>query len=117
MEVVSEWIDVVNDVLWTYLLIVLLLGCAIWFTIKSRFVQFRMLKEMIRLLGDSTIKHDEHKKQISSFQAFAVSLASRVGTGNFAGVVTAIAIGGLVSFFWMCVMVLLGDSMLFVQSL
>ena len=72
----------------------MLLGCAIWFSVKTRFVQFRMLGEMIRLLGDSTAKINGHEKHISSFQAFTISLASRVGTGNLAGVATALTVGG-----------------------
>lgn len=60
-----------------------------------------MLKEMVRLLGDSTGKHTPGEKHISSFQAFAVSLASRVGTGNLAGVATAIVVGGPGAVFWM----------------
>ena len=84
MELLNNWINGVNDILWSYILIIMLLGCAVWFTIKSRFVQFRMIGEMIRLLGDSAGKGEKGEKHISSFQAFAVSLASRVGTGNLA---------------------------------
>ncbi len=51
MELLNNWINGVNDILWSYILIIMLLGCAVWFTIKSRFVQFRMIGEMIRLLG------------------------------------------------------------------
>ena len=92
MDLLNEWISSINDVLWSYILVTLLLGCAFWFTIRSRFVQFRMMGEMIRLLGDSPKKAGSHEKHISSFQAFAVSLASRVGTGNLAGVATAITV-------------------------
>lgn len=49
METITQWITSINDVLWTYILVIMLLGCAVWFTIKTRFVQFRMIKEMIRL--------------------------------------------------------------------
>ena len=83
-------INLINDLLWTYILVALLLGCAVWFTLRTRFVQFRMIKEMVRLLGDSGGKGDAKEKHISSFQAFAISIASRVGTGNLAGVATAI---------------------------
>lgn len=83
---------------------------------KSRFVQFRMIGEMIRLLGDSAGKGEKGEKHISSFQAFAVSLASRVGTGNLAGVATAVAIGGPGSVFWMWLIALLGSSSAFVES-
>lgn len=116
MELLSEWINGINEILWSYILIVMLLGCAIWFTIKTRFVQFRMLKEMIRLLGDSAGKGEKGEKQISSFQAFAVSLASRVGTGNLAGVATAIAVGGPGAVFWMWLIALLGSSSAFIES-
>lgn len=108
-------INLINDVLWTYILIALLLGCAAWFTLKTHFVQFRMLKEMVRLLGDST-GTNSHAKHISSFQAFAISIASRVGTGNLAGVATAIAVGGPGAVFWMWVIALFGASSSFVES-
>lgn len=108
-------INLINDVLWTYILIALLLGCALWFTLKTRFVQFRMIGEMMRLLGDLTAK-DGSVKHISSFQAFAISIASRVGTGNLAGVATAIAVGGPGAVFWMWVIALLGASSSFVES-
>ena len=72
-------INSINDILWTYILIALLLGCAFWFTLKTRFVQFRMIGEMVRLLGDSAGTNGKPgEKHISSFQAFAISIASRV---------------------------------------
>ena len=110
------WISSINDLLWTYILIIMLLGCAVWFTIRTRFVQFHMLKEMIRLLGDSTSKTEGNSHHVSSFQAFAISLASRVGTGNLAGVATAISIGGPGAVFWMWIIALLGASSAFVES-
>ena len=116
METITQWITSINDVLWTYILVIMLLGCAVWFTIKTRFVQFRMFKEMIRLLGDSTSKAEGKEHHISSFQAFAVSLASRVGTGNLAGVATAITVGGPGAVFWMWVIALLGSSSAFIES-
>jgi AGCS family alanine or glycine:cation symporter len=75
-----------------------------------------MLKEMIRLLGDSTSKTEGNSRHVSSFQAFAISLASRVGTGNLAGVATAISIGGPGAVFWMWIIALLGASSAFVES-
>ena len=116
METITQWITSINDVLWTYILIIMLLGCAVWFTIKTRFVQFRMFKEMVRLLGDSTSKAEGKEHHISSFQAFAVSLASRVGTGNLAGVATAITVGGPGAVFWMWIIALLGSSSAFIES-
>lgn len=116
METLNEWISSANDVLWSYILIIMLLGCAVWFSTKTRFVQFRLIGEMVRLLGDSAGKGKHGEKHISSFQAFAVSLASRVGTGNLAGVATAIAIGGPGAVFWMWIIALLGASSAFVES-
>ncbi|MDR0989647.1 MAG: alanine:cation symporter family protein [Prevotellaceae bacterium] len=113
----QTFISQLNDYLWTYLLIALLLGCALWFTLRTRFVQFRMLGEMIRLLGESAGgKTARGGKQISSFQAFAISIASRVGTGNLAGVATAITMGGPGAIFWMWVIALLGAASSFVES-
>ena len=112
----TQWITSINDVLWTYILIIMLLGCAVWFTIKTRFVQFRMLGEMLRLLGESTSKGEGKEHHISSFQAFMVSLASRVGTGNLAGVATAITVGGPGAVFWMWLIALLGSSSAFIES-
>ena len=117
MESLNTFIASINDVLWSYVLIVMLIGCALYFTFKTKFLQFRMLGEMVRLLGDSTSNNNqEGKKQISSFEAFMVSLASRVGTGNLAGVATAIAVGGPGAVFWMWVIALLGASSAFVES-
>ena len=115
-----EIINTLNDWLWTYLLIGLLLIAAVWFTVKSRGVQFRMFGEMLRLLAVSGKREGKGKSDthhtVSSFQAFAVSIASRVGTGNLAGVATAIAIGGAGSVFWMWVIALLGSASAFVES-
>ena len=92
---IMNWINSINTFLWSYVLIILLLGCAVWFTFKTRFVQFRLIGEMFRLLGNSAGTKRQREKHVSSFQAFAISLASRVGTGNMAGVALAIAIGDL----------------------
>ena len=116
MDFITELINQANYILWTYILVAMLLGCALWFSIKTRFVQFRMIGEMVRLLGDSTAKIDGHEKHISSFQAFTISLASRVGTGNLAGAATAITVGGPGAVFWMWVIALLGASSAFVES-
>ncbi len=116
METLQNCINFANDILWSYILIIMLIGCAIWFTIKGRFLQFRMVGEMFRLLGDSAGKTDDGKKHISSFQAFAVSIASRVGTGNLAGVATAVAVGGPGAVFWMWLIALLGSASAFVES-
>ena len=125
----NELITSVNDAVWGYVLIFALVGCGVWFTIKTRFVQFRMVGEMLRLLTDSAVDTVEsqvketreakaivRQKHISSFQAFAVSVATRVGTGNLAGVASAIAIGGPGAVFWMWVIALIGSATAFVES-
>ena len=119
----NEVINVVNDALWGYVLIGALVACGLWFTWRTKGVQFRMVGEMFRLLTDSatngTSKLDDANKNhqhISSFQAFAVSVATRVGTGNLAGVATAIAIGGPGAVFWMWMIALLGSATAFVES-
>lgn len=116
METLSRWIGGVNDVLWTYVLVAALLGCAVWFTLRTRGVQFRLLGEMMRVLGESAGSGPEGERHVSSFQAFAVSLASRVGTGNLAGVATAIVVGGPGAVFWMWVIALVGAASAFVES-
>lgn len=112
MTVINE----INDFLWGYIIIGVLVGCGIWFTFRMRFVQFRMLGEMLRLLFDSPSRTGIQKRYISSFQAFTVSLASRIGTGNLAGVATAIVVGGPGAVFWMWVMALFGSATAFVES-
>lgn len=116
-SLLNQALTIINDFMWTYLLVGLLLLCALVFTIKTRFVQFRMLGHMLRLLVEGTGKGEskDGSKRISSFQAFAVSLASRVGTGNLAGVATAIAIGGPGSVFWMWLIALMGAATSFVE--
>ena len=116
MNALYGWIDGVNDVLWTYVLVAALLGCAVWFTLRTRGVQFRLLGEMVRVLGESAGSGPKGERHVSSFQAFAVSLASRVGTGNLAGVATAITVGGPGAVFWMWVIALLGAASAFVES-
>ncbi|MBO5272915.1 MAG: alanine:cation symporter family protein [Muribaculaceae bacterium] len=117
-----EILDIINEY-WSYGLIVMLLFSALYFTIKTRGMQFTMIGEMIKELINSGKKNntkennsDKEEKTVSSFQAFAVSIASRVGTGNLAGVATAIAVGGPGAVFWMWVIALLGATNAFIES-
>lgn len=117
MESLQQIIDSANDLLWSYIMIAALLLCAAYFTLRSGFVQFRMIGEMFRQLINSTERRrDEGVKHISPFEAFVVSLASRVGTGNLAGVATAVAVGGPGAVFWMWIIALLGAANAFVES-
>ena len=96
MDIILSVLSEINDFLWTYLVIPMLVGCAIYFTWNLRAIQFTGIGEMFRVLFSSTSTDSDksrHKK-ISSFQAFAISLSSRVGTGNLAGVASAIFVGG-----------------------
>lgn len=110
MQAIIDW---VNTYMSLYLLIPALLFVGVYFTIKTNFVQFRSLKEMLRLLTEgATDKTDG----ISSFQAFTISLGSRVGTGNMAGVALAIVAGGPGAVFWMWIIALIGAASAFAES-
>ncbi|MBQ1933203.1 MAG: alanine:cation symporter family protein [Muribaculaceae bacterium] len=118
-----EIINLINEYLWSYLLIALLIFSALYFTIRTKGVQFTMLGEMLRLLFNSGKGSNDNRdanvsknKTVSSFQALMVSLASRVGTGNLAGVATAIAIGGPGAVFWMWIIAILGSANAFIES-
>ena len=115
---IHRLIDVAQDWLWTYVNIGLLVGCAIFFTFRMRGIQFRLFGDMVRQMfrSSSVSGESSDKKQISSFQAFIVALASRIGTGNLAGVATAISVGGPGAIFWMWLMALLGAATAFVES-
>ena len=113
MDLFTNIVTNVNDFIWTYILIALLLIVGIYFSFKTKFVQFRYIKEMFRLLGDNSNKKEG---SISSFQAFCISTASRVGTGNIAGVAIAIALGGPGAVFWMWLIALIGSASSFIES-
>lgn len=115
MDALNSIIISFNDFLWTYILIAMLLALGLYFSIKTNFVQFRYIKEMFRLLGDG-IGNKNKKGSISSFQAFCISTASRVGTGNLAGIAIAIAAGGPGAIFWMWLIALLGSASSFIES-
>ncbi|MCH5169248.1 MAG: alanine:cation symporter family protein [Prevotellaceae bacterium] len=110
--------NTLSDFLWTYVVITMLVGCALYFTWNLRGVQFTMLPTMLRNLFKPSTDTFESigKRKISSFQAFAISLSSRVGTGNLAGVASAIFVGGPGAVFWMWVMALLGASTAFMEA-
>ena len=78
-----------NDFIWTYILIGMLIIIGLYFTFKTKFVQFKNIKDMFSLLSDG---NSTDKNSVSSFQAFCISTASRVGTGNLAGIATAIVL-------------------------
>lgn len=117
MENFLGLVSSVNDVLWTYVIVVILVAAAFYFTLKTRCVQFRYFSDAIKImLGKDCSTDASETGKIGSFKAFSISLASRVGTGNLAGVASAIFIGGPGAVFWMWVMALLGAATSFVES-
>jgi len=115
MDTFTLFITHVNEILWSYILIVLLIGLGLYFTFRTGFVQIRYLVEMVRLLAEG-VGTQRMGNQISSFQAFCVSTASRVGVGNIAGVAIAIVLGGPGAIFWMWIVAIVGSATGFVES-
>jgi len=109
---VQEIVDMLNGFIWSPALIYLCLGTGLFFTVLTRFVQIRQFKEMFRLL----LSGKSSEKGISSFQALAVSLSGRVGTGNIAGVAAAIGFGGPGAVFWMWVVAFFGAATAYIES-
>jgi AGCS family alanine or glycine:cation symporter len=108
----NELVNTINGYVWSPALIALCLGAGLYFSIRSRFLQVRHLREMLRLMMDGK----SSDQGVSSFQALAMTLAGRVGTGNIAGVATAITFGGPGAVFWMWMVAFLGASSAFVES-
>lgn len=108
----AELIGAINNALYSYILIILLLAVGLYFSLRTKFVQFRLLGESIRVVGEKS----GDKNSVSAFEALMVSTASRVGTGNIVGVANAIAIGGYGSVFWMWIIALVGGASAFVES-
>lgn len=115
MELLNTLVSAVNNVLWSYVLIVMLVGLGLWFSFRTGFVQIRHLREMVRLVAEGATAKTK-KGHISTFQAFCVSTASRVGVGNIAGIAIAVVVGGPGAVFWMWVIALLGAATGFVES-
>lgn len=116
MSFIENLVGTVNNFMYSSLLIYMLVGLGIFFTIRTRFVQFRMIPEMFRVITEKAPVNKNGKKGISSFQAFTISAASRIGTGNVAGVATAIALGGPGAVFWMWCIALIGGASSFIES-
>ncbi|SDI04936.1 alanine or glycine:cation symporter, AGCS family [Alteribacillus bidgolensis] len=112
---VESLIDWGNTILWSYVLIALLVGLGIYFTFRTKFVQVTNLIEMFRLMKESPATSNGNK-QISSFGAFCISAASRIGTGNLAGVAIAITLGGPGAVFWMWVVAIFSAVLCFIES-
>ncbi|MFR4798152.1 MAG: alanine:cation symporter family protein, partial [Lentihominibacter sp.] len=108
----NDILTVCNDFLYSKFLIIVLIGAGIYFTVRSKFVQIRLLPEACRVVTEKS--HTEGG--MSSFQALMIATASRVGTGNIAGIATAIVAGGPGALFWMWIMCITGGASAFVES-
>ncbi|KQQ96485.1 sodium:alanine symporter family protein [Massilia sp. Leaf139] len=108
----NELVSSINGIIWSPALIALCLGVGLYFSLRSRFLQVRHAREMIRLMFEGK----SSEQGVSSFQALSMTLAGRVGTGNIAGVATAITFGGPGAVFWMWAVAFLGASSAFVES-
>lgn len=107
-----ELLSAVNGVLYYPILIIVLLACGFYFTIRTKFIQFGLLGEAFKVITEKP----EGKDDVSSFQALMVSTASRVGTGNIVGVANAICLGGPGAVFWMWIIALIGGASAFIES-
>lgn len=116
MDILNAILGNISDFMYTYILIILLVAVGLYYTVRTKFVQFRLFPEALRVLTEK--KKDG--KDISSFGALMISTASRVGTGNIAGVATAVAastaIGGYGAIFWMWLLALIGAASAFAES-
>jgi AGCS family alanine or glycine:cation symporter len=108
----KQFVDTLNSIIWSPVLVYLLLATGLYFSVATRFMQVRHLKDMVKLLFGG----QESEQGVSSFQAFALAVSGRVGTGNIAGVATAIALGGPGALFWMWVIAFLGAGSAFVEA-
>lgn len=117
LNYINDFISVTNNILWSYVLIFLLIAMGLYFTIYLKFSQFRFFTDTFKILGggDKSSK-EKGKSSVSSFQAFCLSVASHVGTGNLAGVAIAVTTGGPGAIFWMWVIALLGSASSFVEN-
>lgn len=108
----GSFINALNGIVWHNSLVYLCLGAGLFFTIVTKGAQMRLVKEMVRLLFDK----GDSKEGVSSFEAVCMAVSGRVGTGNIAGVATAIALGGPGAIFWLWVISLLGGASSFIES-
>lgn len=113
---INDILTQINDFMYTYVLIILLVFVGVYFTIRTRGVQLRLLKDGLKSLLEKAGEDEQGKKKVSSFQALMISTASRVGTGNIAGIATAIAAGGPGAVFWMWLMAVIGGASAFIES-
>ncbi|WP_077927916.1 alanine/glycine:cation symporter family protein [Wohlfahrtiimonas populi] len=112
MSIINWLTGPFNSFIWSYILIIGLLALGFYFTFRTNFVQIRLFKQMLKL----TVEKNPGSQGVSAFQAFTISAASRVGTGNIAGVALAIAVGGPGAVFWMWLIAIIGMATAFIES-
>ena len=109
---IEQIVNTLNSIIWSKPLIILCLGAGVWFSCRTKFLQIRHFRHMLSLI----FQGNTSESGISSFQALSISLSGRVGTGNIAGVATAIAIGGPGAVFWMWVVAFFGAATAFIEA-
>ena len=112
MEKFAKILGTMGDFLYTWILVALLIITGLYFSIRTRFVQIRLLPESLKVIVEK-----KSNPGISSFQALMISTASRVGTGNIVGVALAIGTGGSGAVFWMWVLAIIGSASAFIESI
>ncbi len=112
LQTIHEVLDSINGYLYTYFLVFALITVGLWYSLKTRFIQFRLMFDVFKLIKEK----QDNKEDISSFEALMISTASRVGIGNIAGISTAVVMGGAGALFWMWVMAFIGGASAFAES-
>ncbi len=112
MKNLNDIIDLLNNIIWSDVFIILCIGTGLYFSFVTKFLQVRFLKDMVNLL----FNEGSNDKGVSPFQAFSIAIAGRVGTGNIAGVATAIAMGGPGAVFWMWAIAFFGAATAFIEA-
>ena len=110
----ASMVSAISNFMYSYLLIIMLIGVGLYYTFRTRFVQVRLFRETIRVILEKPVGN--HEQPVSSFQALMISTASRVGTGNIIGISTAICLGGYGAVFWMWVIAIVGGASAFIES-
>lgn len=117
MDGLLKIVQTINMYLSDYILIVLLIGCGLYFSIRTRFVQLRCFGEGMRsVFGNFSMSGEKHKSGLSSFQALTTAIAAQVGTGNIVGACGAILIGGPGAIFWMWIIAFFGMATIYAEA-
>ena len=118
MDLLQAWVEKGTDFLMSFLLIVILVGTGIYYTIRLRFIQIRRFGQGCRLVfGNFSLKGEKHEKgEMTPFQSLATAIAAQVGTGNLAGAATALIGGGPGAIFWMWLSAFFGMATIYAEA-